>query len=626
MPKPESDQGRGRRALSCAAGRNVTDSLSFTGRSLLGRGMPMCGVFGFSGAQQDIEHTVGNALRALEYRGYDSWGVSWTANGQLTTAKKIGRLSAGTLPHARSSAAIGHTRWATHGGVTDANAHPHCGCSGRISVVHNGIIENANALRDGLVLNHKFFSTTDSEVVPHLLEDELANGSDMPSAMETVFAKLEGHNAIVVLDAESDEIYAISLGSPLLLAEGELGSYIGSDIIAFNTLATKMTPLADRTLTRIGVRGVETRNSAGLTWERPSMVPLLRRQIETLGSFQHFTMKEISQQPSVMQRLLMDRDNTSILARELAAARLIVLTGCGSAYFAARFGASWISHLGGTPTLAIPASEMGQLIPFLDRQTLVIALSQSGETADVIDALDLARAHDARVQAIVNVPYSTIARKVERAYPLHAGIEQSVLATKSFIAMLTRLLLAASEMASQPSQYEQPIVSAISFMHAVQNKDVLSERIGSIAARLASGNHAFLIGRGIGFATAQEGALKLKEASYIHAEALAAGELKHGSIALIEVGTPCLIFNDGSISGAQLASTSQELMSRGAHTIGIGMESGAEYSEVIVLPDDVATSPLVHIYVAQRIAYQAALLRGVNPDRPRNLAKSVTVR
>jgi len=586
----------------------------------------MCGVFGFSGAQHDIEVTVGNALRALEYRGYDSWGVSWTADGELTTAKKIGRLAAGTLPHVRSSAAIGHTRWATHGGVTDANAHPHCGCSGRIAVVHNGIIENAGALKATLSPAHALSSTTDSEVVPHLLEDELANESDMATAIATVFAKLEGHNAIVVLDSRSDEIYAISLASPLLVAEGELGSYIGSDIIAFNTLATRMTPLSDQTLTRIGARGVEIKASLESTWERPSMVPVIHRQTEALGSFDHFTLKEISEQADVMRRLLEDRESTSILARELAAALLVILTGCGSAYFAARFGASWISNIGGTPALAIPASEMGELIPFLDERTLVVALSQSGETADVIDALDLAREHHAHVRAIVNVPYSTIARRVERAHPLHAGIEQSVLATKSFMAMLTRLFLAAGEMADQPSNSEQTILSAISFMDAVQNEDVLSLRIASIAARLAAGNHAFMIGRGIGFATAQEGALKLKEASYIHAEALAAGELKHGSIALIEDGTPCLIFNDGSGCGAQLASTSQELVSRGAHTIGIGMLPGAGYSEVIELPSRVATSPLVHVYVAQRIAYQAALLRGVNPDRPRNLAKSVTVR
>ena len=586
----------------------------------------MCGVFGFTGADQDVEMTVGNALRSLEYRGYDSWGVTWATCGTISTRKKAGRLAAETLPHERASAAIGHTRWATHGGVSDANAHPHTGCGGRLSVVHNGIIENAPALRATLSARHTLHSTTDSEVVPHMLEDELDNGADIAAAIQTVFTKLAGHNAIVVLDSTTSEIFAISCGSPLLVAEGDLGSYIGSDVIAFNHLATRMTPISNHTLTRLGAIGVETQNRTTMAWARPPMVPVIHRENETLGSFEHFTQKEIAEQPLVIERILNEGTVTRDLATELSNANLVVLTGCGSSYFAARLGASWISTIGGIPALAIPASEFSEVTPFLNENTLVIALSQSGETADVIDALDCASAFGARIQAIVNVPYSTIARKVTHAYPLHAGIEQSVLATKSFMAQLTLLLLAAGEMGDRAAEIEMLVRRALAVLYAQIGDQALTGQIGGIARRLASTNHAFMIGRGTGFASAQEGALKIKESSYIHAEALAAGELKHGTIALIENGTPCLIFGDDFGSMAKLASTSQELRSRGAYTIGIGVVPGDEFSEVIELPDLEAALPLVQVYLAQQVAYQAALARGVNPDRPRNLAKSVTVR
>jgi len=586
----------------------------------------MCGVFGFTGAEHDVELTVGNALRSLEYRGYDSWGASWTTRGTIATRKRTGRLATGMLPHERASAAIGHTRWATHGSVSDANAHPHSGCTRRLSVVHNGIIENALALRAELSDRHTLRSTTDSEVVPHMLEDELDNGADMADAIRTVFMKLAGHNAIVVLDSTTSEIFAISSGSPLLVAEGDLGSYIGSDIIAFSHLATQMTPISDHTLTRLGARGVEMQSHLTTTWERPHMIPVIHRENEALGSFDHFTQKEIAEQPAVIERVLSAQDVIHELATELAKVHLVVLTGCGSSYFAGRLGALWISTIGGMPALAIPSSEFAEVTPFLDENVLVLALSQSGETADVIDALDLASSHYARTQAIVNVPYSTIARKVARAYPLHAGIEQSVLATKSFMAQLTMLLLVAGKLGDRSTETVSLVRRALASIHFQNNDQNLASQIRGIAGRLASTNHAFMIGRGTGFASAQEGALKIKESSYIHAEALAAGELKHGTIALIEDGTPCLIFRDDSGGMATLASTSQELRSRGAYTIGIGMHPSDEFSEVIELPDLAPALPLVQIYLVQQIAYQAALARGVNPDRPRNLAKSVTVR
>jgi len=590
----------------------------------------MCGVFGFTGAEHEVEATVGSALRALEYRGYDSWGVSWMTGDRLTTRKRTGRLTPEGLPSERTSAAIGHTRWATHGGVTDANAHPHADCSRRFSVVHNGIIENADDLRRTLASRHKLRSTTDSEVVPHLLEDALGTGGDLAQAVTTVFAQLKGNNAIVVLDGESGEIHAICNGSPLLVAEGDLDSYIASDVIAFNRLATQMCPIPDRTLTRLTTHGIGMQRASDGEWTRPTMIPVVHRENDALGSFSHFTEKEIAEQPAVIDGLCRDQDETATLASELRSAKIVILTGCGSAYFAARMGASWISRTGETPALAVPASEFPEMAPFLDDQSLVIALSQSGETADVIDAIGLARHHGARVQAIVNVPYSTVARMTDHAYPLHAGIEQSVLATKSLMAMAARLYLAAKALAGDADRAEATAHTVAAMLAHLPEDRSLDAQITSVAERLASCEHVFMIGNGIGSVVAQEASLKLKEASYVHAEAFAAGELKHGSIALIEDGTPCLIFaGDSAMENApssRLATTSHELRSRGAYTIGVGIPASTEFSEVIVLPDGEDCAPMVQLYVAQMLAYRTAVIRGLNPDRPRNLAKSVTVR
>lgn len=590
----------------------------------------MCGVFGFTGVERDIETTVGTALRALEYRGYDSWGVSWVEGGRVTTRKRTGRLEEGVLPAARAAAAIGHTRWATHGGVTDENAHPHCASSGRFSVVHNGIIENAEVLRQELSRTHRFLSETDSEVVPFLLEDAVGAETPVEDAIVQTFVRLDGHNAIVVLDTETNRIYAMSSGSPLLVAESDLGAFIASDAIAFHRQATAMTPLPERTLARLAPDGVSMKPDDAAEWVRPAMIPVVHRDLEGLDGFAHHTLREIAQQPGVVSRLLDDREETEALAGAIRAARTVVFTGCGSAFFAARFGVSWLSTLAGKAAFAIPASEFPECAPMLGPETLVIALTQSGETADVIDAIAVAQASGARVQAIVNVPYSTVARTVDRTFPLHTGVEQSVLATKSFMAKLTRLLLAVGELAGERERTEHDVRRAVSAITRLLDDPAAQARLEDLAGRLARHDHVFLIGRGVGHAVAQEAALKLKEGSYIHAEALAAGELKHGSIALIEEGTPCIIFGNDAGTAAQLANTAQELRARGGHTIGIGegacLSASPSYRETLEVPDCGDAMPLAQVALAQLIAYRAALARGVNPDRPRNLAKSVTVR
>jgi glucosamine--fructose-6-phosphate aminotransferase (isomerizing) len=582
----------------------------------------MCGVFGFAGTEHDVAATVGPALQVLEYRGYDSWGVSWLVDHEIETRKQTGRLALGDLPPTRTSAAIGHTRWATHGGVTDANAHPHLSEDGRFSVVHNGIIENASQLKSVHLRGCSFRSETDSEVVPHLIEREVSQGVPVADAIASVFSLLDGQNAIVVMDAESGIVHAIGSGSPLLVAEGDVGAYIASDIIAFQDLASTMMPLPDRRLVRLSAGGVEMHDPNANAWRHPEMAPIVHRPTTKLGAFDHFTQQEVSEQPDVIERVLHDRTSTAQLAAAIASCTMVILTGSGSAYFAARFGAAWITELAGKRALAVPASEFHELTAFVEPGTLVLAVTQSGETADVIDALLDARRAGARIEAIVNVPYSTVARMVDQVYPLHAGFEQSVLATKSLTAKLARLYLAAAA----GDESEATICSTIDVLRKMETDVDLAVRIVHVASRVATSEHVFTIGRGAGLTSAQEAALKIKEGSYVHAEAIAAGELKHGTIALIEPGTPCLIFSGSSGDNAQLANTSQELLSRGAYTIGVGMTATDAFNDVIAFPHGPFVGGILHVYVAQRIAYHTAVLRGLNPDRPRNLAKSVTVR
>ena len=588
----------------------------------------MCGVFGYIGQQTDVGSAILAALKTLEYRGYDSWGLALSGPEHLLVEKDVGRINGHRRTYPASTQGIGHTRWATHGGVVAANAHPHVDCSGRIAVVHNGIIENHVQLRCGLeTRGHRLQSETDSDVVAHLVEEELAAGIDLGTAVANVFAQLDGYNAIVVMDREQQRFAAAKRVSPLVMGRSASGSTVASDAIALHGHADELIYLEDDQLAILHAQGIDV-------FDRASMQPVSTvaiaqtgpREDIGLGAFPDFLSKEISEQPQALRRLVRDgQDEIRDLAGAIRKARRVVLVGCGTAGNAAMAGAYLFNELCGRDVAVSPASEFRYRAKGLDSNTLVIALSQSGETVDVLDAMAEARNRGAKLAAIVNTPQSTLDRTVATRVLLRTGVEQCVLATKSYTAMLATLLLTAQAAEGRSSSGAAAVLQAADAIEAML-ADGTREQVRGIATTVARADHLFVIGRGVHYPSALEAALKIKEVSYVHAEGFAAGELKHGVIALIEPGTPCLVFAPDDDTRTDILSGAAELKSRGGHIIGVGSVDDPLFDDFIALPDAGIANPIVEAVPGQLLGYFAALERGNDPDRPRNLAKSVTVK
>ena len=583
----------------------------------------MCGVFGFVGVEQSVPRSVGVALKSLEYRGYDSWGIVWRDGNNLRTVKQTGKVPTEFTFDAVSRIAVGHTRWATHGGVTDANAHPHLDPTGRVAIVHNGIIENAADLRGLLPEPAPFQSQTDSEVVAHLLGIEVRRGHAIAEALRRVFPLLEGQNAVVAIDQEAEVIAAAMNVSPLVIGTGDDGSCIASDPFALAGRATTMIVAPREAVVELSADTVRAFAFNGTELPLPDAHPVPDISADELGSYSTFMAKEMAEQPSVLQWQAGDFAAVNSLAAAIAAADTVLLTGCGSAYFACRLGASWLGRFADRPAVAVQASEMADYRAFLGPRTIVCAVTQSGETADVLEAMDIARSHGATVAAITNVEHSSAARSADAVVSLGAGRERSVLATKSMTAMLGRLLsLAGWATESVPDALLAAANSITQLEHRADYRAFLDGAVDSICDK----EHAYVIGRGDGVAVAQEAALKIKESSYIHAESFAAGELKHGAIALVEPGSPCLLFTTDRHHARDTASSAQEVRSRGGYTIGVG--PGFEGVADIFFDPGLDGPDLViaEIYIAQSLALELAIRRNLDPDYPRNLAKSVTVK
>lgn len=588
----------------------------------------MCGVFGYIGQRRDVGEAVVTALKLLEYRGYDSWGLAIATSDGLLLDKDVGRIIGHVHRYPESTMGLGHTRWATHGGVTPANAHPHLDCTRRVAVVHNGIIENHASLRIGLAASgHLFASETDSEVIAHMVEDRLAAGSSLSTAVADLFALLHGHNAIVVLDTVTGQMVAAKKTSPLVIGHGPFGSTISSDAIALHGHADRAMYLEDDQIAVLSSETVDVLDRDSLRSIAPITVSLDGvRKDTSLGEHPDFLSKEVSEQPEALRRLVNESEGEiAALAAEIQAASRVTLIGCGTAGNAALAGTYLWSQICGRDAVFIPASEYRFRARKVGSDALVIALSQSGETVDVIEAMTEARQRGSRLAAIVNTPHSTLERMVDTRVLLRAGVEQCVLATKSYTAMLATLLLTAHDMNGQWAAGAEEISMAANAIESVLGAQS-RERIDKIGSQLATANHLFVIGRGVHYPSALEAALKIKEVSYVHAEGFAAGELKHGVIALIEPGTPCLVFAADDDTRTDVLSSASELRSRGGHIIGIGTTPDTAFDEFIPIPAAGTANPLVEAAPGQLLGYFAALARGNDPDHPRNLAKSVTVK
>lgn len=586
----------------------------------------MCGIFGYIGTNKHAGNLILEGLKALEYRGYDSWGVAIKKHdGTVFIEKHTGKIGEATLHQTESTIGIGHTRWATHGGVKDENAHPHISCDKKVVVVHNGIVENFTILKEKLITQgHTFISETDTEVIVHLIEEKLKSESNLPKIMKEVFAEVHGMNAIIAFFPEQEVIYAIKNGSPLVLGKTEHEYIIASDASAIAPYTNSVFFVPDNELIKIDKEGFTLSSQSEHAKKMGFTTLHYSYEAVQLGNFPHYMIKEIHEQPKIIRNII----DTQIESLELAAnmikdAYSTYLMGCGTAYYACLTGSYLFSRIAKKHVTTAPASEFTYLENFLTKDSLIIPLSQSGETIDIISSLKKAKQKDAKIVAITNTLGSTLTRISDKNIFLNAGPEKAVCSTKAYIAKITILYLLAHILNGTTDigikHLEQSIEAIISVLKH-------EEYIHQLANRIKHFEHMFILGRGISYTASLESALKIKEVSYIHAEGFAAGELKHGVIALIEKDIPVIVFNPTDETYEDTLSAAYEVKARGAYIIGISSKPNAIYDEYIEVPycDDATVIP--NVVIAQLLGYYLAIVKDLDADKPRNLAKSVTVK
>jgi len=607
----------------------------------------MCGIVGIIGREPVAGHLV-EALKRLEYRGYDSAGVATLDHGALGRRRAEGKLQMLENRLAREPLAgnigIGHTRWATHGKPTESNAHPHA--TDRVAVAHNGIIENFRELRERLIKNGaKFGSETDTEVVAHLVTAELKKGKSPADAVAATLKQLRGAFALAFLFAgEDDLMIGARKGSPLAIGYGDGEMYLGSDAIALAPFTDTISYLEDGDWAVMTHKGVEVHDEQGHKVERPVIKSTASAQLVDKGNHKHFMAKEIHEQPEVVGHTLahyidMTTEKVALpgkLPFDWKKLKRLSLSACGTAFYAGLVAKYWFERFAKLPVEIDIASEFRYREAPLEPGDLAIFISQSGETADTLATLRYAKAHRQHVLSVVNVPTSTIARESDVVMPTLAGPEIGVASTKAFtcqLAVLACLAIAAGRARGELSAAdEQKLVRAlIEVPRLMAEALALEPQIEKLAEGLAKVRDVLYLGRGTSFPIALEGALKLKEISYIHAEGYAAGELKHGPIALIDETMPVIVIAPFDRVFEKTVSNMQEVAARGGKIILVTDRQGAkeapvDSTEVIVLPDMASTvTPLVYAVAVQLIAYHTAAAIGTDVDQPRNLAKSVTV-
>ena len=618
----------------------------------------MCGIVGYVGTQPALDVVV-EGLRRLEYRGYDSAGVALIADGKLETEKRAGKLAnleAALAEHPMPAATtgIGHTRWATHGAPTDRNAHPHVDCTGSVAVIHNGIIENFARLRSELEeRGHELVSETDTEVVAHLMEEETRtdDGSsvDLAEALRRVCRQLEGAFTLVVTHVDRpDVVVGARRNSPLVVGRGDGENFLASDVSAFIAHTRDAVELGQDQVVEISREGITITDFDGAAVDGHAFHVDWDASAAEKGGHEWFMLKEIEEQPQAVADTLLGRidisgrltlDEMRISDEDLRDIDKIIVIACGTAFHAGLIAKYAIEHWTRIPCEVELASEFRYRDPILDRQTLVIAISQSGETMDLLMALRHAREQGSRVLAICNTNGSTIPRESDAVLYTHAGPEVAVASTKGFLTQLVACYLVALYLGQvRGTKWDDEITSVVGDLWGIPEKisQLLTEMepVRELARSLSDATSVLFLGRHVGYPVALEGALKLKELAYMHAEGFAAGELKHGPIALIEDGLPVLAIvpspNGRGILHDKIVSNIQEIRARGARTIVIaeeGDETVVPYADHVIRIPAAPTllQPLLSTIPLQVFACEMASARGHDVDQPRNLAKSVTV-
>jgi len=592
----------------------------------------LCGIIGYTGYRR-ASQVAYEALLRLEYRGYDSVGIAIAGDEAIEVRKDIGKVAEVNdkvdFLAMNGTTGIGHTRWATHGGVTKVNAHPHVSNNGEIMIIHNGIVENYQDIKKKLQAEgFKFYSETDTETIPNLIEYEMRQGKTFQQATMDTVKQLHGYYAVLAMHSGEKKIIGTRNGSPLVIGLGEDENFIASDIPAFLEYTKQVQYIHDHDFVVLDGETNEVRfysTETGEPIERPvHSVDWDMAQAEK-GNFDHFMMKEITEQVDTVKAAInQDKEELFHIAEHIKEAKGVFLVACGSSYHACLTASYLFSKVAKMHVNVVLGSEFSNYEHFLTPETLVIFVSQSGETIDVLDALRTARKKKSRVISIVNVVGSSLYRDSDHNLLLNAGPEIGVLSTKTYTSQLTVMSLLVYTVADRYEEGKHELENLWNMIYNLTSANT-RDYVKKLAEMLQYKEHIFLIGRGLQFPTALESALKIKEVSYIHAEGFSGGELKHGTIALIEEGTPCIVFSSTETE-KEIISNAMEIKARGGYIIGINHKNNEVFDYFIKVPDVGDLNPVTQIIPMQILSYQLAVLRGADPDKPRNLAKSVTVK
>jgi glucosamine--fructose-6-phosphate aminotransferase (isomerizing) len=606
----------------------------------------MCGIIGIVG-RDDVADRLLDGLKRLEYRGYDSAGIATVHDGAIDRRRAEGKLvnlakvlAAEPLP---GTTGIAHTRWATHGAPTTSNAHPHA--TDEVALVHNGIIENFKPLREELQARGRVFdSETDTEVVAHLISEQVEQGLAPEEAVKAVLPRLHGAFALAILFRQHpDIIIGARLGSPLVVGYGEDETYLGSDALALAPLTQKIAYLDEGDWVVIDRSGARIFDKDNNPVERPVTLSGVSGAMIDKGNHRHFMQKEIYEQPVVVAQTLRsylqrleDRVTLPIPDFDLGSISRVTIVACGTSFYAGMVAKYWFEQFARVPVDLDVASEFRYRAPVMEENGLMIVISQSGETADTLAALRHAKSEGQKIAAVVNVPTSTMAREADLLLPTHAGPEIGVASTKAFTCQLAVLAALAANLARAKGRLtaaeEKAIVKHLSEAPAALNAALAyDEMIEAMAHNIAGARDVLYLGRGTDYPLALEGALKLKEISYIHAEGYAAGEMKHGPIALIDDSVPVIVIAPSGPLFDKTVSNMQEVQARGGKVVLISDYDGVQAAgegclATITMPKvHPLIAPLVYAVPVQLLAYHVAIAKGTDVDQPRNLAKSVTV-
>ena len=592
----------------------------------------MCGIVGYWNTESEAFPILLKSLKKLEYRGYDSFGFATVFNKQLFLEKQVGKVSSTKCEILPGAIGIGHTRWATHGKVTEKNTHPHKDCSGKIAVIHNGIIENFQDLRDALFIrDHNFLSETDTEVIPHLIEEEIGQGASLKDAVMNVGSLLKGRNSFVVLNSETKEMIAFRNGSPLIVGITKENTnsevFIASDIQAFLDKTKKVLYLDDNQIVIINENpefyDVKTKEKIE---KRLIEIDLDAKDAEK-GDYSHFMLKEIMEQKETLVKAINQNEEDILhVAQEINNAKGVFFVGCGTAARVCHTAEYIFSKIADKHVNFIPASEFENYKHFLLPETLVIAVSQSGETADVLEALEIAKQRGSKIISIINTQGSSVDKISDYTFLIKAGPEKAVASTKATTSQIVVLILLAYSCAGKLREGERFLIDVAGKVNDMLNPRY-EEHIKKLAEIIYQKENIFIIGRGINYPMALESAIKIMEVSYIHAQGFAGGELKHGPIALIENKTPVIVLVANDEVKQEIISNAIEVKSRGAYVIGVSPENNEVFDYWIKTPDvNGEASSIINLVAVQLLAYYLGILRGHDVDYPRSLAKSVTVK